>query len=66
MIVLVRKMVVLARRCKALFFEFMLTVSFVYGDRISNGQRIKEYMSRGGMYLFKLPRLGFESAGGCI
>jgi hypothetical protein len=42
----------------------MLTDSFLDGNRISSGQRIKEYMSRWVMCLFKLPRLGFESVGG--
>ena len=46
--VLVRKMVVIARRCKALFFLLVSVVSLVDGNRIGKGQRIKEYMSRGG------------------
>ena len=64
MIVLESEMVKYARRCKALFF-LVYADSFVFvGNRISKGQRIKEYMSRWGMCLFKLPRLGFESVGG--
>lgn len=63
-IVLVRKMVVLERRCKALFVFFNAD-GFVFFDVncISNGQRIKEYMSLWVMCLFKLPRLVFKSVG---
>ena len=65
-IVLVRKMVVLARRCKALFFLSLCWRFCLFFNPAGKGQRIKEYMSRWGMCLFELPRLDFKSAGSCI
>lgn len=58
MVVLVRKMVVIARRCNALFFLLMSTVSFVNGTVLAKGNASKS-ICREGDVLVQVATLSF-------